>query len=741
VTYSRADTKALATAQMYFLGQRPVEPLGPGSTEKRSALEALAAAIGMDLTPISGKVECGKVLAQELDVVWDTSCYSSGETITLEGLNRLIEGAVSRLETATAGQQLTSALATVAEAPKSTPGGSGEDPVRELIEIHHDIAERISRLSANSESPSGVSVAPLVIPTESVDFETGGWRACLASIQGWLHLPRELDEASPEAFDVSLAEGLGMEQSDSGDGAQDLALMARLAQRLERAVSLREAFLAAMESAAEGAATRDSATQAWSIEWDEVVEEEDSEVGGPIHAFAGTWPIVEFSQYAKDRELNLSPSYQRADVWDTSVAQMLIESVLRGIPLPSVIILKLQDDDGVNYEVVDGKQRLTSILRFMSQHPRALEIVGEKAVQWDRPDLLSIFQTDYPAFKRLWRKHESKSLSAQTERLNYFPFPLRSGDVKPLSGELAPLRGKYYCQIQQTVIDVVGERRPVKSIFETQSKYKLPVIVYEKVTTDQIHEVFSLYNKQGKHLNAEEIRNALYHRLDFMRALLVTAGDSEDVEAVAGFLLGAWPDLTSTQTVLDSYGFGKAGYKRTKLMSWVASVLFFEEGRPDTRSTSSQINLLLKRISTTKGDPLLDQDTITSAMLLLDHGLDAHAAIPPECWAPSFRNSQAQGKWQELQLVASLIGLTAARQVLGDQLEDAIEDRLDQLSQASSTWKRPVKTQSKEQWAFIARVVAELLELLSIDAAEADDALRTEFGCSGLSSLLSINQP
>ena len=740
MTYARATSKAQATAQMYFLGQRPVEVLGPGSKEKKSALEALGSALGLNLDDVPGKVECGRLIASKVDIAWDVSCFSGGETITLEGLNRLIEATVRQLELMPDGQRLTAQLAEIPHAPRQTNSHRGSTSMPDLTEIQHDIAERIAELSHPSDSPTGMTSPQGVIDVQSVDFVSGGWRGCLAEVQGWLHLPRDLDLGSAEGFDGYLAEGLGVSLESVTDAAASPEVMARLSERLERAVSLREAFLADMETAAEGAATRDSATQIWVSEWEEVVEEEESETGGPIQAYASTWPIVQFAQHAEDDELNLSPSYQRADVWDTGASQMLIESVVRGIPLPSIILLQLQESDRVNYEVVDGKQRLTSILRFVGRHPRAIEIVRAKAASWNEPNLLEIFQTDYPAFKKLWKRHESQSLSAQLERVNYFPFPLRSGDVKQLSGELEALRGKYYCQVRETVIDVVGERRPVKSMFANTGKYQLPVIVFEKVTTEQVHEVFSLYNKQGKHLNAEEIRNALYHRLDFMRALLVTAGDSEDVAGVAGFLSDSWFDLKSTQSVLDSYGFGKSGYKRTKLLSWVASVLFFEDGKPDTRSTASQINMLLKRISQDGNDPLRNQSNIVSAMQLLDHGLDAHAAIPPETWAPTFRNSLGQGKWQELQLVASMIGFSAARQMRGEALEDAIEDVLPQLSDASATWQRPEKTQSKEQWAFIARVVREILQILDVDVAAADASMRAEFGQSGLAALLSVNE-
>ena len=39
--YQSATSKANAVARMYFLGNQPVEPLGPGSKEKKSALVAM----------------------------------------------------------------------------------------------------------------------------------------------------------------------------------------------------------------------------------------------------------------------------------------------------------------------------------------------------------------------------------------------------------------------------------------------------------------------------------------------------------------------------------------------------------------------------------------------------------------------------------------------------------------------------------------------------------------------------
>ena len=62
-------------------------------------------------------------------------------------------------------------------------------------------------------------------------------------------------------------------------------------------------------------------------------------------------------------------------------------------------------------------------------------------------------------------------------------------------------------------------------------------------------------------------------------------------------------------------------------------------------------------------------------MVLLDKGLDAHAAIPPEVWAKKFVNSRSTGKWQAASLVASLIGAHARIRLHGDRLTDVVEDK------------------------------------------------------------------
>jgi 5-methylcytosine-specific restriction endonuclease McrA len=64
------------------------------------------------------------------------------------------------------------------------------------------------------------------------------------------------------------------------------------------------------------------------------------------------------------RELNLNPGFQRDSVWSLSDRRKLIESMALGYPLPAIFLYKREHDGRLIYDVIDGKQRLETILRF-----------------------------------------------------------------------------------------------------------------------------------------------------------------------------------------------------------------------------------------------------------------------------------------------------------------------------------------------------------------------------------------
>lgn len=85
------------------------------------------------------------------------------------------------------------------------------------------------------------------------------------------------------------------------------------------------------------------------------------------------------------------------------------------------------------------------------------------------------------------------------------------------------------------------------------------------------------------------------------------------------------------------------------------------------------------------------------------------------------------------------MGLAAASAVIGEEVVDRIENAADDLTAASLRWKRPTKTQSKQQWQFIGGVVKELLEVLDVTPDAADAEIRLRFGTSGLRGLVALD--
>ncbi|MGW3367289.1 DUF262 domain-containing protein [Streptosporangium canum] len=72
--------------------------------------------------------------------------------------------------------------------------------------------------------------------------------------------------------------------------------------------------------------------------------------------------IGELVNLYRDGEIDVHPEFQRIFRWTDSQKSRLIESVLLGIPLPSIFVA--QNEQGI-WDVVDGVQRLSTIFQFM----------------------------------------------------------------------------------------------------------------------------------------------------------------------------------------------------------------------------------------------------------------------------------------------------------------------------------------------------------------------------------------
>lgn len=611
-----------------------------------------------------------------------------------------------------------------------------------LEQLQDRIADSLAELSSATDAPSGVQTcAPF--GASDVDFTTDSWMSRLVDIEGWLHLGGDLDTSDPSAFAGSLLDALDFERQagafepDSSNSVIPEPALERLSERAELATRLQFAFLAELEADGSSLAIASASwVEAWSVEEDAASEEIMAE---PVKAEAGVWNVSDLA----GTDLNLNPSYQRGDVWKTGDRQALIESVIRGIPLPSIILLSTGPE--TPHEVVDGKQRLTALLRFIGQHPVALSTVDKANALHPEADFSQLFARDYIQFRQAWKRYMGEPLTAKIEDDYYFPFKLR-GDAKGglIGPDLEPLRGKYYTEIKGKVVNVAGQQVTINTLFEKRPKYRVPVIVYDEETTQrQIHEVFKLYNKQGMHLNAEEIRNAVYHDVELTRAILVAAGDvssRSSIADVAPSLVGV-PEIARLGKTLEDYGFGEARYRRTKVLGWLVASLLGDSKGTLLPSTARHTDLLLSQVQEDESHPLRDNARIADLFRLIAQSADLHASHD-ELWPDQFRGDGKSSKWQDLQLVGSLIGVTIAMAGAPEGIEDRIEAVADAIrSAAVDEWTRPEKTQTRTQWDYIARIAEGVVEKLDVDIAAASEAIRMRFGSSGVESLLGSKLP
>lgn len=82
-----------------------------------------------------------------------------------------------------------------------------------------------------------------------------------------------------------------------------------------------------------------------------------------------TWSISEIYQKIKDKKLILDPDYQRREIWNSEKKTAFIESLYMEIMIPPIYVVEIPGEDileETKYEVVDGKQRLTAIMDFIT---------------------------------------------------------------------------------------------------------------------------------------------------------------------------------------------------------------------------------------------------------------------------------------------------------------------------------------------------------------------------------------
>ena len=185
--------------------------------------------------------------------------------------------------------------------------------------------------------------------------------------------------------------------------------------------------------------------------------------------------IGEVVNMYKDEEFIINPDFQRLFRWEIGQKSKLIESLLLGIPLPSIFVFEKEDS---KWELIDGLQRISTLLEFMG------ELKDATTGQLKPPSVL--VATKYlPSLDRtVWEKSEQVA------------------DVS--IDDQNPLKGPQQLAIKRSRLSVEILKRPS----DNATKYDL----------------FQRLNAGGIAANAQELRNCIIIMVNrqyaaFMRGL------------------------------------------------------------------------------------------------------------------------------------------------------------------------------------------------------------------------------
>ncbi len=78
----------------------------------------------------------------------------------------------------------------------------------------------------------------------------------------------------------------------------------------------------------------------------------------------------------EEEELSIAPAYQRKYRWPASVASTFVESMFLGLPVPPIFVAT---NDNFQWEVVDGLQRISTLIMFMTEDQAHLKKIGRES--------------------------------------------------------------------------------------------------------------------------------------------------------------------------------------------------------------------------------------------------------------------------------------------------------------------------------------------------------------------------
>ena len=175
------------------------------------------------------------------------------------------------------------------------------------------------------------------------------------------------------------------------------------------------------------------------------------------------FPLSTIREMFDDGDIITNPDYQRDFVYSPKQSSKLIESILIGIPIPTIYLCQENDE---TWSVIDGQQRITSFVHYLENK---FPLSGLNELK----ELNGLYFKDME--KNIQKKLKSSSLSAicilkESQELKYEIFArLNQGSVslKPQELRNCIYRGSY-----NDMIEELAANKHLPTLFHDENKRK-----------------------------------------------------------------------------------------------------------------------------------------------------------------------------------------------------------------------------------------------------------------------------
>jgi len=144
--------------------------------------------------------------------------------------------------------------------------------------------------------------------------------------------------------------------------------------------------------------------------------------------------ISEFHKWELEKRLDLAPPFQRKPVWSLVNKSYLIDTIIKGLPIPEVYIQVKTDRDGnTKYIVVDGQQRIRAITEYVNgEYPIREEDSTEYGGKYfaELPDGIKTEFWDYSLVSRELKTSKEADVRDIFRRLNKNAVPLNRQELR-----------------------------------------------------------------------------------------------------------------------------------------------------------------------------------------------------------------------------------------------------------------------------------------------------------------------